>query len=208
MRIIVLILCVLLPSILQAQTTSIMMLGDSLVSGYKLPKNKSLPKQIEDLLIAQGYDVEVINEGVSGNKMADGAKRITKALQRHEPDMVILLLGGNDVLRKTEVEEVERHLQTIMEAINQWSIPVVIAGIEVPWHRGISYAYAFDSIYEDAAEDYGALLYPSILDGVYGEDKYMQTDRIHPNRMGIAIMAKALTPLVIEALDGLEVGEF
>ncbi|MGO1304276.1 MAG: GDSL-type esterase/lipase family protein, partial [Sphingomonas parapaucimobilis] len=81
--------------------------GDSLYAGYGLQRGQSLPDAIQARLRGQGIDATVVNAGVSGDTSADGRRRLAYTLDRMKakPDLVMLGLGGNDVLRQVDPAE-------------------------------------------------------------------------------------------------------
>lgn len=180
----------------------ILALGDSLYAGYGLKRGESLPEDVETLLRRQGVNAKVVNAGVSGDTTSAGRKRLTFALDKlpRKPDLVMLGLGGNDVLRQIPVAETRANLVAMLDELRRRDIPVVLTGMRAPPNLGPDYAVPFDAIYPDLARKYDAVLDPFVLAGVLGDRRLMLPDGIHPNARGVDIIATRIAPLVARSL--------
>ncbi|MEO8141284.1 MAG: arylesterase [Sphingomicrobium sp.] len=176
--------------------------GDSLYAGYGLGKGDSLPAKLESTLRESGINATVINAGVSGDTSAAGRQRLAFTLDglRRAPDLVILGLGGNDALRQLPAAETRSEMTAMMDELKRRNIRVLLTGMRAPPNLGPDYAAAFERIWPDLAKQYGAGLYPFILDGVITDPGLMQRDGIHPTAAGVARMADGIAPLAIQAL--------
>lgn len=172
--------------------------GDSLFAGYQLPPNEGLAPQLERALEADGIDARVHNAGVSGDTSAAGKARLPFVLDNLErkPDLVVLGLGGNDMLRGISPDQTRANLTAMLEELNGRDIPVVITGILATPNLGPDYARAFNPIYPELAAKYQASLYPFILEGVFADRSKLLSDNIHPNGKGVARVVEGLSPLV------------
>lgn len=177
--------------------------GDSLYAGYGLKRGESLPAHIETMLRSQGINATVVNAGVSGDTTAAGRTRLAFALDKlpRSPDLVMLGLGGNDVLRQIPVAETRANLVAMLDELRRRKIPVVLTGMRAPPNLGPDYSRPFDTIYPALARDYHAVLDPFVLDGVLGHHQLMLPDGIHPNAAGIDVMAARIAPLLARALE-------
>jgi acyl-CoA thioesterase-1 len=167
--------------------------GDSLIHGYGLPPEESLPAQLEAALRAAGHRVEVINGGNSGDTTASGLARLAWTLGGGA-DAVLLSLGSNDGLRGLDPAETEKNLRAMLDILQQAKLPVLLAGMYAPRNLGQDYAAEFDSLYPRLAEAYGVLFYPFLLQGVALEPALNQPDGIHPNAAGVAVIVAGLLP--------------
>ena len=176
--------------------------GDSLYAGYGLERGQSLPDAIQARLRGQGIDATVVNAGVSGDTSADGRRRLAFTLDRMKakPDLVLLGLGGNDVLRQLDPTETRANMAAMLDELDRRGIPVILTGMMAPPNLGPDYTRAFNAIWPDLAKRYDAALYPFILDGVIGDGRLMQADRVHPNRTGVDRIAARVAPVVESAL--------
>ena len=180
--------------------------GDSLYAGYGLPRGQSLPDAVQMRLRRQGINATFVNAGVSGDTSADGRARLGFALDNlpRKPDLVMLGLGGNDVLRQIAPAETKANLAAMLELLGKRHIPVLLTGMKAPPNLGPDYGNVFNAIWPDLAAQYKVGLYPFILDGVVGEPKLIQGDHIHPDIAGVAVIADRVTPVVAARLGAAE----
>jgi acyl-CoA thioesterase I len=176
--------------------------GDSLYAGYSLGPNEGLAPQLQNALVAAGTPARVQNAGVSGDTTAAGRARLSFVLDNAatRPALVVLGLGGNDMLRGIQAAETRANLTAMMDELKRRDIPVVLTGMLAAPNLGADYGRAFNAIFTDLACDYGAGLYPFILEGVITDPKKMLPDGVHPTADGVTVMAKGIAPLVAERL--------
>lgn len=194
-----------------AEPVRLTALGDSLVQGYGLPQGEGFVPQLERWLAARGVEAQVANAGVSGDTTAGGAARIDWTLA-DQPDALIVLLGGNDILRGLPPEMVRANLSQILTTAKGRDVPVLLIGMQAPQNFGADYKQAFDVIYADLAAEFGAVLHENAFAGMIAQTGghlggqgaaagMMQSDGIHPNRDGVAANIKALGPKVLELIE-------
>ena len=179
----------------------LLVLGDSLTSGYGLPSRDSLPARLETSLEALGLDVDVINAGVSGDTSAGGLARLEWTLSDN-PHVVLVALGANDALRALDPALTRENLDRLVGALVERGLPVLIAGMLAPRNLGADYTERFDAIYPELAVRHDALLYPFLLDGVAGVAALNQTDGLHPNAAGVEEIVTRILPSVRCLLRG------
>ena len=180
----------------------ILAFGDSLYAGYGLERGQSLPDAVQARLRKDGIDATVINAGVSGDTTAAGRRRLAFALDNlpRAPDLVLLGLGGNDVLRQITPSETRANMVAMLDELRRRKISVLLTGMQAPPNLGPEFVAAVNRIWPDLAAKYDAELYPFILDGVITDPALMQRDGIHPTAAGVARMADGIAPLAIKAL--------
>jgi acyl-CoA thioesterase-1 len=181
------------------RTIKVVALGDSLTAGYGLSAEQAYPALLESRLRSAGYEVSVVNAGVSGDTSAGGLRRVDWALDDGVRVMIVAL-GGNDALRGLPAEDLERNLATIIERARAKGVAVVLAGIEAPPNLGPMYTAAFRRVYRDLAKRYDVPLLPFLLDGVAGQAGLNQPDGIHPTADGAVRVADNLWPFVERAV--------
>jgi acyl-CoA thioesterase-1 len=190
-----LLLAALLVSPAWAMPIRILMLGTSLTQGYGLPPGTEIPALLQGKLKAAGIDARVINAGVSGDTSAGGLSRIDWSLSDH-PDAAIVELGSNDALRGIPVAQTEKNLSGILAKLKAQHVSTLLLGMKAPRNLGPEYARAFDAIFPRLAKQFGAILYPFVLDGVALNPKLNQQDGLHPNPSGAKIIAARIFPQV------------
>ena len=174
-------------------------LGDSLTAGLGLDADQAYPTLLERQLRAEGYDVTVVNAGVSGDTTAAGLRRAEWSLEG-DVRIVIVALGGNDGLRGLPAGQMKRNLAEIVSLARSRGIAVLLAGMEAPPNFGATYTGQFREVFHELAREHDVTLMPFLLDGVAGDPALNQTDGIHPTAAGAAIVAErvraALEPLL------------
>lgn len=181
-----------------ARTLRLAALGDSLTAGFGLPPGKAFPDRLEAALRAKGWDVKVINAGVSGDTAADGLARYDWSVPQ-DADALIVELGGNDMLRGMKPAGTKAALAAILDKARAAHLPTLLAGMRAAPNLGPDYGGEFEAIYASLVKTYGVELYPFFLEGVAGDPKLDQRDGLHPNAEGVEIIVQKMLPSV-EAL--------
>jgi acyl-CoA thioesterase I len=174
--------------------------GDSLTAGLGLQQAASYPSLVQRKLDADGFNYEVVNDGVSGDTTAGGVRRIDWALDG-EVRVVILELGANDILRGQSVDEMKRNLATIIERAKTRGAMVLLTGMEAPTNSGPEYRKAVHEAFPSLARQYQIHLIPFFLEGVAGIETLNQRDGIHPNEEGTKIVADTVYKSLRQLLD-------
>ena len=180
----------------------VMALGDSLTAGYGLTAHDGFVPRLEAALKAEGYNVTIINAGVSGDTTAGGKARFEWSLAE-KPDAVLLELGANDALRGLSPAASEANLDAMLKVLKERKIPVLLIGMKSPPNLGAEYVTAFEAIYPRLAARYDVPLYPFFLDGVAANSTLNQADGIHPNAAGVHKIVRRILPAVTKFLDTL-----
>lgn len=185
-----------------ARDVHILAFGDSLTAGYGLPPGQGFAPQLEDMLRRNGVRAFVTNAGVSGNTAAQGRARLKWTLDGLEakPDLAIVALGANDMLRGLPPSRTRADLDAIVAELKRRDIPVLIAGMLAAPNLGDRYGAEYNRIFPDLARTHGAALYPFFLAGVAGNPALALPDRLHPNFQGIKTMVSGIGPTVLRAL--------
>jgi len=178
-------------------TNIILLFGDSIIAGYGLGAEDSVPAKMEQMLKEEHPDIRVINGGVSGDTTAGGRNRLEWTLERQKPDLVILALGGNDVLRGIPPAVTRDNLMAMLEMLKQKQIPTILSAVKAPGSFGLAYSTQLDVAYTQLAEQYGVPLYPFLLTEIFGKSHLMQSDGIHPNMQGAEHIAKQLSEYLV-----------
>ncbi|WP_460033054.1 arylesterase [Megalodesulfovibrio paquesii] len=183
----------------KARPLRLLAVGDSLTAGYGLPPEASFSAVLEQSLRAEGWNVTVVNAGVSGDTTTGGLNRLPWLLE--EPwDAAILELGANDMLRGEDPAIAEANLASMLELFRQKRIPVLLAGMRALANYGEDYTRAFNILYPTLAEEYDAVLYPFFLEGVAQDPALNLPDGLHPNARGIRVIVEGILPKVEELL--------
>lgn len=180
----------------------ILALGDSLFAGYGLGEGEGYPAQLERALRARGINARIADAGVSGDTTAGGLQRLAFTLdsQPQPPEVVLISLGGNDMLRGLPPEQTRANLDAILTELDKRGIRAVVMGMLAPPNLGADYRGQFDSIFPALAKKHKAVLVPFFLQPVIGRPDLMQKDRIHPTKVGIEAIVAETVDEVTEAL--------
>lgn len=188
-----------------AEPLRITAFGDSLVHGYGLDPGQGLVPQLELWLNENGAEVALTNAGVSGDTTAGGAARIDWTLSDN-PQGLIVLLGGNDMLRGMQPDRARANLSAILSAARTQGVEVLLIGMQAPGNFGPDYKAEFDAIYSDLAAEHDTLLFKDAFAGISAQvsgdpvaaQRYLQSDGIHPNAEGVVLNVAALGPVALE----------
>ena len=178
-----------------AEPMRLLALGDSLTAGYGVAAEASFPAQLERALRAEGYDVTVLNAGVSGDTTAGGRARLDWALA-DRPQAAIVELGANDGLRGLDPAQAERNLDDILTRLKTSGVRVLLTGMRAPPNFGPDYAAAFEAVFPRLAQRHQVAFYPFFLDGVARDPRFNQPDGLHPTPDGVAEIVRRILPSV------------
>lgn len=171
-----------LPTTANAQEKpTILVLGDSLSAGYNIDVEQGWVELLNQKLQQEGYPHTVINGSISGDTTTQGLLRLPTLLEQHDPEIVIIELGGNDALRGTAPNLIKRNLSKLIDTSKRSGAEVLLLGIQIPPNYGQRYAQAFFDNYAQLANEKKVKLVPFFLENVGGNDDLMQDDGIHPN---------------------------
>jgi len=179
--------------------------GDSLMAGYQLPPGAGFAPQLEKALEAKGRAVTVVGAGVSGDTSTQGRARLNWVLagMKAKPDLVILELGANDMLRGQSPATAKANIDAMVKAFKAKGVRVLIAGMRASPNLGARYVHEFEALYPAVARANGAALYPFFLDGVAAQPALQLADGMHPNSRGVGVMVKRILPAVERELDAI-----
>jgi acyl-CoA thioesterase I len=180
----------------------VLALGDSLFTGYGLDNGQSYPARLEAALRARGINARIANAGVSGDTSGGGAQRLKFALdgQPQPPTMVLISLGGNDMLRGLPPEQTRANLDAILTELHKRKIKIVLLGMLAAPNLGADYVGKFNPIYPALAKQHGAALVPFFLQPLVENPALVQGDRIHPTLAGIDALVVATVEQVAGAV--------
>lgn len=166
---------------------TILAFGDSLTAGVGATEATSYPTVLAEL-----SDREVINAGISGETTAEGLARLPAVIAQTQPDLMVLLLGGNDILRSQNLDDTQKNLAAMIELAQGQSIEVVLVGVP---QRGLSAEAA--PLYEELAEDY-RLVFEDDLIGTLLRKQAYKSDAVHFNAQGYRVMAEEIHGLLVK----------
>lgn len=190
------------PAMASAERPLILAFGDSLTAGYQLEPGLGFAPQLQAMLRRHGIAARVSDGGVSGDTSASGRARLAWTLDGlgEQPDMVIVELGANDMLRSVDPAETERNLDAILTELKRRGIPVLLAGMRAARNADPAYIRKFEALFPALAAKHGAAFYPFFLDGVAAVEGMTLGDRMHPNFRGVKVIVTKIVGPVKAAL--------
>lgn len=190
--------CVLLllwlPGWATAASCSLLIVGDSLSSGYGLEPGSSWVDRLAARLKQRAPDWRVVNASVSGDTTQNGLQRLQPALKRHHPQGVLIELGGNDALRGTPPTAIRHNLVTLVRQAKAAGAWVALLQAPVLPNYGKPYADAVARLYGEVARQEKVVHVPCFVCEVGTVPGMMQPDGIHPNEQAQATMLDAVWP--------------
>lgn len=181
---------------------NLVILGDSVTAGYGLRDQLLLTNGLQTALRERGQDIVIINAGVSGDRMREGAARFDWSVGP-EADGVLIALGGNDLLGGIDPQRTKEYLNTMLAKAKARNLWIAIAALPAPGNATPDFAEEFNSLFTELSTAYCAPLYPNFLMGVMGNPALNQSDGIHPTPEGVQVLLKALVPWLDAALKGM-----
>jgi acyl-CoA thioesterase-1 len=173
-------LLVIIPASAARAAQTILVLGDSISSGYGLEQGEGWVVLLEQRIQREQLDYRVVNASIAGETTLGGLNRIPVALEEHQPAVVIVALGGNDGLRGGSLEKIRGNLIAIVKACRKAGAKVVIAGMRIPPNYGPVYTRRFQGLFAEVARQQNVSLVPFMLQGFADDRNMFQADGIHP----------------------------
>ncbi len=158
----------------------LLVFGDSLSAAYGIEDEAGWVELLQQKVSESGYDYRVVNASVSGETSTGGLIRLPAMLENHQPDLVILELGGNDGLRGLPLAALKENLIEMIQLSEAAGARVLLTGIQIPPNYGPRYTVPFAQLYGEIAAAEGIPLVPFLIDGIPQQPELMQNDGIHP----------------------------
>ena len=176
--------------------------GDSLTAGNGLDQGLGFAPQLQSILRRHGIAAKVVDGGVSGDTTEAGKARLGWTLDglERKPELVVLELGANDMLRGLDPGLTEANLDTMLTELKRREIPVLLAGMRAAPNLDPAYIARFEAIYASLARKHDAALYPFFMEGVAGQQGMVQADGLHPTFEGVKRIVSGITPDVKRAV--------
>lgn len=174
----------------EANIQTWVVVGDSISAGYGIPAGQGWVDMLQTELQREGRAVVIKNESISGDTTAGGLARLPGIIDRLQPQLVIIELGGNDGLRGLSPKAMEQNLKAMIDVCEQRGVSVVVFGMKIPPNYGRKYAELFEQAFVNATQAFEIPLMPFFLDGIGGYEALMQGDRVHPNVEAQTVLLK------------------
>jgi|SRR5690554_90958 len=195
-------LAFLLASAAHAKNPTLMVLGDSLSAGYGIDLDQGWVQLLRERIAQDEATAhyQVINASVSGETTRGGLARLEALIQRHNPEVVIVELGGNDGLRGQPIKLMQQNLAQIIQSLQASNAKVLLLGMQIPPNYGARYTQLFAAMYPQLADRFKVPLVPFFLHQVALDPQLMQSDDIHPNAAAQPQLLQNVWPLLAPLL--------
>lgn len=202
-RIWILLLAVSLAGPVRAEAPVVLVIGDSLSAAYGIDSDAGWVALLAERLQSAGHPHRVVNASIVGDTTQGGVERLPRALRVHQPEVVIIELGGNDGLRGFPPARIRDNLEQIIVRAKASGAAVVLLGIRIPSNYGARYSASFEAVYRDVSEKLGIEWIEFFMEGIALNDALLQEDRIHPNAEAQPLLLDNAWPIIERALrDG------
>ncbi len=182
----------------------LIIIGDSLIQGYGLPKEKGFVNQLQKKLSEKKINISLINAGVSGDTTAGGLSRVDWSIT-DDINAVAIALGANDMLRGISPKFSKKNLSRIITKIKEKNLPILLIGIQSIENFGTTYKKEFDVMFSDLADEFELSLYPDLMAPILNNENdlsiYLQKDMLHPNEKGVEILVWGILPTITNFID-------
>ncbi|MFP4207206.1 MAG: arylesterase [Wenzhouxiangella sp.] len=181
----------------------LLIIGDSLSDAYQMPREAGWAHLLG---LRLGPDYEVINASISGETSAGGVTRIESLLAQHDPDRLLIILGGNDGLRALNPAQLQANLEAMIEQAQAAGVAVALMQIRLPPNLGPAYLRRFEAVYPTLAERHEIPLLPFFLESLFDRPGMMMDDGIHPSAAAQPLMLDQIWPALADwlAIEGVQ----
>lgn len=179
----------------------VLVVGDSISAAFGLAESDGWVSLAQQALADDYPGIQLVNASISGDTTAGGLRRLPAALERFEPDLVIIELGGNDGLRAYSVAAMRDNLIGMAEAAQESGAATLFLGMMIPSNYGPAYTNAFTNAFTEAAEATDSQLVPFFLEPIAEDRDYFQRDGIHPTAGAQPLMLEHALPMIRQSLE-------
>ncbi len=180
----------------------ILVFGDSLSAAYGLDEKSGWVHLLQKRLTEIHPDYKVINASISGETTSGGANKIKQTLELHQPDIIIIELGGNDGLQGLSLESMRQNLTQIIDEAKRRQAKTLLVGMKIPPNYGIKYTKDFNETFKVLSQQFQTAFVPFLLEGIGGNPELMQQDGIHANASAQPMILEnvwpSLEPLLVK----------
>ena len=165
----------------QASVPVILVLGDSLSAAYGIERSAGWVSLLQSRISSEGFPHRVVNASISGDTSAGGLNRLSHALDREHPSILIIALGSNDGLRGLDLGATRENLAGMIDLARADGCRPLLIGMQMPPNFGRLFTERFQHMFHELSQEKGVPLVPFLLDGVALRPELMQGDGLHPN---------------------------
>ena len=168
----------------------LLLLGDSISAGYGIEEGNQWTEILQIKYNEQNTELVIINASISGDTTGGGLSRIESLLNKYNPEILLIELGGNDALRGYPVKKIKSNLDKISSLAIEKKVEVLLMQIRIPPNYGRRYVSAFENLFVEMGTQEGINLFPFMLQTVALNKDLMLPDGIHPNAKAQPLIAE------------------
>jgi|TARA_B110000305_G_scaffold105149_1_gene118268 acyl-CoA thioesterase-1 len=168
----------------------LLILGDSISAGYGIEEGNQWTEILQIKYNEQNTELVIINASISGDTTGGGLSRIESLLNKYNPEILLIELGGNDALRGYPVKKIKSNLDKISSLAIEKKVEVLLMQIRIPPNYGRRYVSAFENLFVEMGTQEGINLFPFMLQTVALNKDLMLPDGIHPNAKAQPLIAE------------------
>jgi len=184
-----------------ARPPAIVVVGDSLSAGFGVPLDQGWVDLLARRLAEQGHPHQVVNASVTGDTTRGGLARLPALLERENPQILIIELGGNDGLRGITPQVMADNLRQMITLAREAGSDVLLLGVELPGNYGPTFRDLFKDVYYEVSHSEQVPLVSSFITGVALNPELMQSDGIHPNAAAQPVLLDEVWPALEPMLE-------
>lgn len=174
----------------------VVVFGDSLSSGYQIQPDDAFPAKLERKIKLAGYAKTKVISISSANATTASATQEVDKVKRELPDVIIIMLGINDVIRSVLPSATKNNLNAIITQLKPTGAFIVLVGVSAPIQNGKNYYQETQANFYELAKMHNLYFFPTALLGVEGNPSFTMADGIHPNALGVDVMVENIYPFV------------
>ncbi|MFT4714205.1 MAG: acyl-CoA thioesterase-1 [Candidatus Azotimanducaceae bacterium] len=174
----------------------ILVFGDSISAAYGMDQELGWVHLLSERFKKDKTPYRLVNASVSGETTGGGLVRLPKTLDIHQPDIVIIELGGNDGLRGYPISKIQDNLLELTRTAKAAGARVLLVGMVLPPNYGQRYTQAFEKLFTEIALNQQVPVLPFLLDGVSTSRNLLQRDGIHPTAEAQPLLVNEIWPLL------------
>ena len=178
-----------------------LILGDSLSAGYRMPIEQSWPSLLDEELGKHGHQITVVNASISGDTTGNGMARLPALLTNHQPNFVLIELGANDGLRGFPPSTIRKNLNNMITQIEDAGAYPLLMQIVVPPNYGKRYSDQFTKVFQDISKQQAIPLLPFFLEHIILKPNWMMEDGLHPTASAQPWIAEFMADAIAPHLD-------
>jgi len=178
----------------------IVVIGDSISAAYGIDEAEGWVNLMQQALIADYPNLDILNASISGETTSGGLQRLPRLLEKYQPAVVIIELGGNDGLRGQSTKQMASNIEAMVDAAQAHGAEALILGMRIPSNYGPAYTKKFAAVFDDVAAATGAALVPFLLAPIAENREYFQPDGVHPTADAQPLMLELVLPEIRKLL--------